>query len=458
MGGRRGSIAVRRAAWLLGTVLGLAAATRGAAQEPPAAAPPSSEEIQRRREETERRRLEYLGEKARVDRINERVRLYKELMSSIPFEIVPNTSNMVQVYVNGHDIRDVAWRIYSIADGSSEAGFAGRYWPMVMFLNRAKDYDSGYPQYGKLDAQSPEINVALFPAVRKQGYEAVVAEIANPDSSMALQLTAPVVRAYRKRLEEEVMQLAARGGDVWQPDGPARMPGENQQDLFRGLPREPRESFPPRRFVAGPLASAQPVSTEPVPVERPIPLDPAPPAWALRQGINMLGPTYEGYNLEYTPSNLDLQPEVGPIAFMGGRDPQGNARTQPGMHFALTQRVFRFLLLNESAFVAFSAGNAPALNGGSLGAGVDISLWGYATVTAMGGLTAVRVVGATETGPSISGRLRVPVTDHLFVGALYRRTNLEHFRVEERDRRGNLLVGRMGVTDASYFALTVSLR
>jgi hypothetical protein len=436
----------------------VAAATRGAAQERPAPAPPSSEEIQRQREEAERRRLEYLSEKARVDRINEKVRRYKDLMTRIPFEPVPNTSNMVQVYVNGHDIRDVAWRIYSIADGASEAGFAGTYWPTVMFLNRAKDYDTGYPQYGKLDAQSPEINVALFPAIRKQGFEAIVAQIGNPDSSMALQLTAPVVRAYRKRLEEEVTQLAARGGDVWQPDGPAHMPGENKQALFRGLPMEPRESYPPRRLVAGPLGGPAPGASEPVPVDRPIPLEPAPPAWALRQGINMLGPNYEGYNLQYKPSELDLQPEVGPIAFMGARDAKGNARTLPGMHFALTQRIFRFLLLSESAFVAFSAADAPAVNGGSLGAGVDISLWGYAMLTATGGFTAVRVVGATETGPSLSGRVRIPITDHLFVGTLYRRTNLDHFRVEERDRRGNLRRGRMGVVDASYVALTISLR
>ena len=422
-----------------------------------AAQAPTSEEIQRQREEAERQRREYRDEKARVDAINERVRRYRELMAEIPFEGVPGTSNLVQVYVNGHDIRDVAWKIYSIADEASSAGFSARYWPMVLYLNRAKDYDGGMPLYGRLDPQVPENNVAVFPNVRKQGYHAVVAEVANADSSLGLQLTAPVVLAYRKRLQDEVVRLAALGGNVRMPELP-QLPPPAETELrlaLTGVPTEPQEKYPPRRVRA--TGSTQLVSTDPVAVDRAAPLDPAPPAWALRQGVNMLGPTYEGYNLEYKPSRLDLQPELGAIALMGGRNASGDAVTQPGAYLAFNQRFFGFLLANESAFVAFSASNAPVVNGGSLSAGLDIDL-GPFNASGMVGLTGLRVVGETEVGPSYSGRLRLPVGEHVWLTGLYRWTNLTRFRVEERDAQGGLLVGRSGVLNASYFGLGVTLR
>ena len=126
--------------WVRRAVLAAAALALPAAL---AAQAPSSEEIQRQREESERQRREYLDEKARVDAINERVRQYKELMRTIPFEPVPGTSNLVQVYMNGHDLRDVATRIYNVSDDASPAGFNSAYWPEVLFLNRAKDYDTG---------------------------------------------------------------------------------------------------------------------------------------------------------------------------------------------------------------------------------------------------------------------------------------------------------------------------
>jgi hypothetical protein len=98
------------------------------------------------------------------------------------------------------------------------------------------------------------------------------------------------------------------------------------------------------------------MSTDPVVVDRTLPLEPMPPAWALRQGVNMLGPAYEGYDMHYSPDKFDLSPEVAPMAFLGGRDPVGKPRTQPGLHFGLNQRFFKYLIVSESAFVAFSSG------------------------------------------------------------------------------------------------------
>jgi opacity protein-like surface antigen len=170
----------------------------------------------------------------------------------------------------------------------------------------------------------------------------------------------------------------------------------------------------------------------------------------------MLGPEYEGYNLQYTPERLSWQPEVGPIAFMGGRDPEGNPCTQPGVYFALNQRIFNFLLLNESAYVAFSAGGAPGVSGGSLNAGLDFD-FGRFNVAGMVGLMGMRVVGATEQGPTFAGRIRFPVSNSLLVGVLYRWSNLEHFRTETPDASGTI-IGRTGVTDASYIGFGITLR
>jgi hypothetical protein len=124
---------------------------------------------------------------------------------------------------------------------------------------------------------------------------------------------------------------------------------------------------------------------------------------------------------------------------------------------AFNQRFFGFLLANESAFVAFSASNAPVVNGGSLSAGLDVDI-GILNAAAMIGITGLRVVSETEVGPSYSARLRVPAGEHVWLTGLYRWTNLTRFRVEERDAQGGLLVGRSGVLNASYFGLGVTLR
>ena len=407
-----------------------------------AAQQPSSEEIQRQREEAERKRHEYMDEKSRVEHINERVNLYKQLQASIPFEPVPNTSNMVQVFMNGQDLRETAEKIYSVADAATPAGFSASYWPTVLYLNRAKDYDGGLPRYGKLDPQSPELNVALFPNIRKQGYTAIVASIENADSSMALEMTAPVVLAYRKRLEAEVVLLAQRGGDVRMPRAPASLPGENHAELFRGAAQETKTEYPPRKSAYPALY----VSTDPVPVDMEASLEPAPRAYALQHGFNMLGPEYEGYNLEYNPGKVDLQPEVGVIAFMGGRNANGDAVTQPGVELGFNQRLFGFLLLNESAFVAFAASEAPVINGGSLSGGLDINFRVF-NLAGMIGYTAVRLDGHTEDGPSYAVRLRAPIGPRVYLSGDYRFSNIEYFRVV--DETG----GHTGVTNASYFGL-----
>ncbi len=442
MRGRSRSILIRTLGLAGVLLLAAGSVSRLAAQQPNPA------EIQQQREAAERKRIEYLDEKARVDHINERVRLYKELMASVPFEPVPNTANMVQVFMNGHDLRDIASRIYSIADGSSPAGFAATYWPMVIYLNRGKDYDGGLPRYGKLDPQVPDESVALFPNIRKQGFTATIAPIENADSAMALDMTTAVVLAYRKRLAEEVVQLAARGGDVWIATGPDSLPAVNDMRLFRGEPDSTRDQYPPRKSSD----PSQYVSLDPVPVDRLAPLDPAPPAAALRQGVNMLGPNYQGYNLQYAPSKLDLQPEVGVIAFLGARTPAGDPVTEGGVYFAFNQRFFKFLLVNESAFVAFSSSRAPVVNGGSISGGLDID-FGFVNLAGMIGFTGLRVVGETEVGPSYAGRLRLPLSDHVMGTALVRVSNLSHFRVV--DANG---VGRSGVTKASYIGLGLTFR
>jgi hypothetical protein len=437
---------------ILGAAAWLAFAPGGArfavAQQPP------SESIQKQREAMEREKLDYMDEKGRVEHINERVRRYKQLMASVPFELAPNTVDMVQVFVNGHDIHKIAWDLYSISDESSEQGFAQSYWPTVLYLNRAKDYDTGMPSYGKFDPSTPELNVALFPNVRKQGYRAVIAEISNQDSSAALAATAPVVLAYRKRLQEQVASMVGRGGEVQEITGPANVPAENHLPLFLGLQQDPAEQYPARRAEAG----AALISTDPVVVDRPAPLDPSPPAWSLRQGVNMLGPNYQGYNVQYTPDKFDLAPEFAPIAFMGGRDPSGTPRTQPGLHFGLNQRFFNFLLVNESAFVAFSSGGAPSMNGGSLNGGVDFTLFKLFDVVAAAGASAVNVDSSFEFGPSFTGKLRTQVSSHVWVFGLGMYTPIDHLRIEYKDSSGKIIGGKTGVINASYFGLGVLLR
>lgn len=411
--------------------------------------PPLPEEIQRNREEMERKKLEYREEKARVDDLNRRVDEYKRLRETIPFTNVQGTSNLIQVYVNRHDVRQIARQLYDLTTNATPEGFERNYWRTFLFLNRADKYMGGMPQYGTFDPQHPEDNVAVFPNIRKRGLEAVVAEIATADTAWAMQLTAPVVEAYKKRLQERVMKTALEVGEPPPVVGPERMSGENVVPLFAKAATEPSSTYPARRITDETrLAAVQNTERPPVNVNQPISLEPAPPAWALQHEVTMLGPDYKGYNVEYQPGNFQLLPEGGAMAFFGGRDRFGNPRTQPGLYFGFNQRLWKLLLLNQTAFAAFSAGDAPAVNGGVLNAGVDLAV-GPLSLAALVGYAAYNTVGKTDTGISFTGELRYLLAPRVYLGAIFTRSDVEIYQVPEEKLTGITKPGFAG------FSLTV---
>jgi hypothetical protein len=410
---------------------------------------PLPEEIQRNREEMERKKLEYRDEKARVEDLNRRVEKYRELRETIPFTNVQGTSNLIQVYVNRHDVREVARQLYDLTTNSTPEGFEREYWRSVLFLNQADKYLNGRPEYGTFDPQHPENNVAIFPNIRKRGLEAVVAEIATADTAWAMQLTSPVVAAYKQRLEDRVLRLSLELGEPPEPTGPERMSGENVVPLFGQAQAEPKSTYPPRRITDETrLAAAQRTDRPDVDVNQPIALDPAPPAWALQQEVTMLGSDYQGYNVQYQPGNFELLPEGGAMAFFGGRDGKGNPRTQPGLYFSFNQKLWRLLLLNQTAFAAFSAADAPAVNGGILNAGVDFG-FGAFSIAGMVGYAAYNTVGKTDTGISFTGELRYLLAPRVYLGAIYTRSDVEIFQVEAEKLTGIIKPGFAG------FSLTV---
>src|SRR5262249_16443761 len=162
----------------------------------------------------------------------------------------------------------------------------------------------------------------------------------NADSSAALDMTKSVVLAYRQRLADEVAMLATQGGDVRLTALPASLPADNPIPNFRGVSANTHAKYQARKS-ANPT---QYVNADSVPVDLQASLEPAPVAASLRQGVNMLGSQYQGYNLEYKPSRLDLTPEVGAMAFLGARNPDGEAVTEPGTYLGFNQRFFGFLL------------------------------------------------------------------------------------------------------------------
>ncbi|UCE03367.1 MAG: hypothetical protein JSW67_04025 [Candidatus Latescibacterota bacterium] len=417
-----------------------------------AAQVPSSEEIQRNREEMESRKLQFLEEKARVEDFNVKVERYKELRENVPFSSVPGTTDLVKVYVNGHNVRGVAQDLYFLTNGASARGFRREYWPLFLRLNQAEKYDGGMPLYGPLDPERPEENVAVFPNVRKRGLEAIVADVDSTEHLAAIALTQPVVRAYERRLREEVAELVIAVGEPPAASGPARMSGERRVALFQHRQEEPRSEYPARRITDETrLAAASNVERAPVPVALAVALDPAPPAWSLRQEVNMLGSEYEGYNVAYKPGNFQLLPEGGAMAFFGGRDPQGNAHTQPGIYFSFNQKIYHLLLLNQTAFAAFSSGDAPAVNGGTLNAGIDIGIGAF-DLAGMIGYSAYNVVGETATGVSFTAELRYLVTSRVFIGGIFTRSNAEVFQVEDAEAK------RTGITKPGFVGLSVTIR
>lgn len=416
---------------------------------------PLSEEIQRNREEIERKRAEYREQSARVADFNARVERYKYLRESLPFTTVPGTTNIVQIYVNRHNVRDVARQIYDITNTASEQGFWDDYWPKFLVLNQAHKYDGGVPLYGTLDPERPEENVAVFPNIRKQGLEAVVARIDTTDILFGQNLTQPTVEYYRRRLRAEVEQLVLDVGEPAPPTyGEQPMSGEPRVALFRKRQAEPLDVYPPRRITDPTLlAAASRAERQPVELNREITLEPAPPAWALRQEITALGSDYQGYNVRYEPGNFQLQPEGGAMAFFGGRTPSGESATQPGVYFSFNQKLFHFLLLNQTAFAAFSAADAPSVNGGSLNAGIDLD-YGLLNFAGMVGFTAFNVVGETEVGPTITGKLRVLLNPRLYLGGVFTISNARVSQVAVPDTAPP----RNGIDDPGFVGLSLTIR
>ncbi len=413
---------------------------------------PLPDEIQRQREDMERRKIEYKEEKALVDDLNARVERYKQLRESIPFTGIPGTSNLLQVHVNRHDVREVAHELYFLTTDATPEGFEREYWRTFLVLNQADQYPGGVPQYGTFDASHPEENVAVFPNIRKRDMSAVVAELAIPDTAFAMQYTSPVVAAYERRLRERVLKESMEAGEPPLPTGPSSMPGTNASPLLTAGPKEPSDTYPPRRITdETSLAAAGRVERQPVPVAREIALDPAPPAWALGQEVTMLGAGYQGYETEYQPGNFELLPEGGAMAFFGGRDSQGNAKTQPGLYFSFNQKLWHLLVLNEMAFAAFGSGDAPPVNGGSLGAGIDFES-GPVGVTGLVGLTAFNTIGETDSGVSFTGKLRYAIAPRVSIGGIYMISDVEIFQV---DTNGQQLTG---ITQPSFIGLNLTVR
>lgn len=417
-----------------------------------ALAQPLPDAIQKQREDLEQRKIEYREEKVRVEDLNARVERYKHLRESIPFTNVQGTSNLVQVHVNRHDVREIARQLYFITTGASEAGFERDYWRTFLALNQADKYPDRMPHYGTFDAQRPEENVAVFPNIRKRDLEAVVAEIATIDTAFAMQLTTPVVAAYERRLRESVATQSLQAGEPPPPSGPAHMPGENTLPLLAAGAKEPRDTFPPRRITdETSLAAAGRVERKPVAVNQEIALDPAPPTWALGQEVTMLGAGYQGYDATYRPGDFELLPEGGAMAFFGGRDPQGNARTQPGVYFSFSQKLWHLLALNEMAFAAFSAGDAPAVNGGSLNAGVDYEIGAFGAAVLVG-YAAFNTIGETETGLAFTGKLRYALAPRVLLGAIYTVADVEIFQSETNGQK------RTGITQPGFVGISFTVR
>ena len=406
---------------------------------------PLSDEIQLRREDMEKRKQDYLREKALVEDFNARVARYKQIREAVPLLTVPGTTNLLRMYVNRHDLRDVSRQLYFLTDGASEEGFQRDYWPTILKLNQAGEYDGGLPLYGELLPDAPDDNNAVLLNIRKVGLQAVPSELTSEDSLLAQQLTDPAVRAYKRRLRESVRVAAEEAGAPPGVTGPQSMNAAPQVALFGGLVTEVRDEFPPRRpdetsiyanAERGPVVLAAPIATEPTP-----------PALAMRYGVNMLGPEYEGYDTTYRPGKFVLQPEAGAMAFYGGRNPAGNPTTQPGLYFAFNQRLYNFLLFNESAFAAFSADDGPAVNGGVLNAGIELSP-GQFTVAGMFGLAAFNVVGETETALSITGRIRYAITPDVYLGAIWMASGATQ-------QQGDSYTG---IQDAGFIGLNLTIR
>jgi hypothetical protein len=408
----------------------------------------SAEEIQKRREEMERKKQEFLQEKAKAEDFNKRVSRYVALRDSIPFLTVPGTTNLVRVYVNQHDVKKIAHDLYFLTDGATEKGFERDYWRPFLIINQADRYADKMVEYGPLDAEAPDDNIAVFINIRKQGMSAVIPQLTANDSALAKQLTDPAVRAHKRRLRELVEQLALEAG----PPPPAIPPppptGDTRYALFREMQDETETIWPPRRITdQSSMMYAFAEERSDVDITQPVSLEPAPPSVMLSRGINMLGPDYQGYDTRYEPKTFQLHPEAGAMGFYGGRDPLGNPQTQPGLYFSFNQKLWNILLFNETAFAAFSSGNAPAVNGGILNVGFDYD-FDYFTLAGMVGIAGYNAIGQSTSGLSYSGRLQVPLSRTVYLGGIWMHS-------EASMRRGDSL---LGLSNPGFIGLNLTIR
>jgi hypothetical protein len=408
----------------------------------------SPEEIQKRREEIERQKRQYQREKAMAEDFNKRVARYVALRDSIPFLTVPGTTNLVRVYVNQHDVEEIARDLYFLTDGATEQGFQHDYWKPFLIINQADRYADNMIEYGPLDADAPDDNIAVFINIRKQGISAVIPTLTANDSALAKQLTDPAVRAHKRRLRELVERLALEAGPPPPTIAPAAPSGETRFAMFREKQDEPENIWPPRRITdESSMMYAFAEERSDVDITQPISLEPAPPSVMLSRGINMLGPDYQGYDTRYEPKTFQLHPEAGAMGFYGGRDPLGNPQTQPGLYFSFNQKLWNILLFNETAFAAFSSGNAPAVNGGILNVGFDYD-FDYFTLAGMVGIAGYNVIGESTSALSYSGRLQVPLSNSIYLGGIWMHS-------EATVRRGDSL---LGLSNPGFIGLNLTIR
>jgi hypothetical protein len=379
----------------------------------------SSEAIQKRREEIERDKQEYIREKVSAENFNKRVARYVALRDSIPFLTVPGTTNLVRVYVNRHDVKQIARDLYFLTDGATEEGFRRDYWHSFLVINQADRYAEKVPEYGALSADAPDDNIAVYVNIRKRGATATIPTLSAKDSALAKQLTDPAVRAHKKRLRELVEALALEAGDPPPATGPPPPSGDTRYALFRAHQGEPQDIWPPRRITdESSMMYAFAEERSDVDINEPLSLEPAPPSWALSHGMNMLGEDYQGYDATYEPKTFQLHPEVGAMGFYGVRDALGNPTTQPGLYLAFNQKLWNILLFNETAFAAFSKDTAPAVNGGLLNVGFDYD-FRYFALAGMVGIAGYNVVGETTSSLAYTGRLEIPVSPTIYIGAIW---------------------------------------
>jgi hypothetical protein len=370
------------------------------------------------------------------------------LRDSIPFLTVPGTTNLVRVFVNRHDVKQIARELYFLTDGSTEAGFENGYWRDFLIINQADRYADQVVEYGPLDADAPDDNIAVFVNIRKQGSSAVIPTLTASDSALAKQLSDPAVRAHKRRLRELVEQLALEAGEPPPPIAPLAPSGATRFALFRQKQDEPQNIWPPRRITdESSMMYAFAAERSDVDITQATSLDPSPPAETLSRGLNMLGKDYQGYDTRYEPKTFQLYPEAGAMGFYGVRDATGTPMTTPGLYFSFNQKLWNILLFNETAFAAFSTDSAPSVNGGILNVGFDYD-FRYFAVAGMAGIAGYNAVGETTSGLSYSGRIQVPLSRTVYIGGIWMHS-------EASVRRGT---SRLGLSNPGFIGVNLTIR